>query len=93
MIARAGRPNQWALKEACKLPCNSQLMAWPMPQPGHQVMPASLKMQNVKRLSAAGLVMANDVIAVSQNINSKFFFMVLINTVIRLVHKQQGCRQ
>lgn len=92
-MASAGRPNQWALKEACKLPCNNQLIAWPMPQPGHQVMPASLNRQRVKRLSPAGLVMANDARAVSQNINSKFFFIILINTVIRLVHEQQCCRQ
>jgi len=64
-----------------------------MPQPGHQVMPNNLNTHSEKWLWSAGLKMANDSNAVSQNISSKFFFTVLINTVVRLVHEQQCCRQ
>jgi len=81
-MASAGRPNQCALKEACKFPCKSQLMAWPIPQPGHHATPNSLKIQSEKWLWEAGLKMANDSNAVSQNMSSIFFFKILINTMV-----------
>ncbi len=48
IIPNAGMPNQCELMDRATSPLNKKAMAWPIPQPGHQVMPKSFKGQSVK---------------------------------------------
>jgi hypothetical protein len=82
IIAKAGIPNQCALKDLVILPLKSHAMAWPIPQPGHQVMPSNLSGHKVKCVLEAGLLKASATNAAIQKIISKYLAKsVLINFV------------
>jgi hypothetical protein len=72
IIPKAGMPNQWALNERLTSPSNKKAIAWPIPQPGHQVMPISLNGHRVKGAGWAGSQIANAINAAIQNISSKY---------------------
>jgi len=63
-------------------------MEWPIPQPGHQVIPVSFKGHKLKWLWFAGFINAKQTKATIQNVNSKYLKKkVLINFVAL------GCKQ
>jgi hypothetical protein len=68
----AGIPSQCACQELLILPRNSQDIACPKPQPGHQVIPIALSGHKLKCTGPAGSVKANVIIAATQNVNSKY---------------------
>jgi len=72
MIHNAGTPSQCACHELLILPRNSQDIACPKPQPGHQMMPMAFNGQRLKCAGPAGLVNASAVSAAIQNISSKY---------------------
>ena len=78
----AGIPNQCALNDRVISPSNKNAIAWPMPQPGHHVMPKSLNGHSVKWEGRAGSQIARAINAAIQNINSKY---LKNNFLIKLV--------
>ena len=71
-MIKAGMPSQCACHELVILPRNNHEMAWPIPQPGHQVIPIALNGQRLKCADPAGSLKASAMRAATQNVNSKY---------------------
>lgn len=65
-------------------------MEWPMPHPGHQVMPMALKGQRLYCPGLAGSLKASAISAAAQNTSSEYFekILFLLFNGVSLGHQQ-----
>ena len=70
-------PSQCACHELAILPWNNQAIEWPMPHPGHHVIPTALNGQRLYCPGREGSLKARAMSAAIQNTSSKYFEKIL----------------